>query len=112
MKGSRESVMFVSFHSDRRSRGSGRSAAAGHSPAAERSAGGAVEMCGLSPRYQVMSPTGQRIIDRFRTKMIQNPFHRLIIDLGFRDLVWISDRQRGFEISFKLITDQCTCTKC
>lgn len=40
-------------------RGSGRSgwsAAVGHSLAAQRSAGGAVEMCGLSPRHQVTSP--------------------------------------------------------
>lgn len=56
------------LHSGRGSSGSGRSAAVGHSPAAERSASRAVEMCGPSPCYQVMSPTHQRIMGGFTQK--------------------------------------------
>lgn len=54
--------LFLSLHTGRGSSRSGRSTTVGHSPAAKWSASRAVEMCGLSPCYQVMTQTNQRII--------------------------------------------------
>lgn len=39
-------------------------------------------MCGLGPRYQVMSPTHPGIMGWIYTKMLENPFRGLIQDLG------------------------------
>lgn len=54
-------TLCLSLDSCRGSSRSGWSAAVGHSLAAQRSAGGAVEMCGLSPRHQVTSSTPQNV---------------------------------------------------
>lgn len=54
-------TLWLSLDSCRGPSRSGRSAAVRHSPAAQWSAGGAVEMCGLSPCHQVTSPKDPRM---------------------------------------------------